>query len=238
MESRLDYLFQEWGQLGGAVLVAGRRQVERARPTEEVLSETTAHCRDSARLTWVVVDWLRTHIDDVYEQILLDRTREEGDLSVLGVLCDLANQANPHPKFKRIMARCVPHALLEPFFTSVARSPMATRLARENALDVFMRWNYWCEEVRYLRPTKVPQSQPGRWGGRRIPGPGKRLGRPTKNRPGRKRLLALWCTQEEWDALLEQLPDDTRERYHELASIAATVDPEKPPTINEYVSGA
>lgn len=31
MESRPDYLFQEWGLLGGAVLVAGKRQVERTR---------------------------------------------------------------------------------------------------------------------------------------------------------------------------------------------------------------
>ncbi len=238
MESRLDFLFQEWGQLGGAVLVAGKRQVERARPTEEVLGETTAHCRDSARLTWVVVDWLRAHIDDINEQTLLDRTREGGDLSVLGVLCDLANQAHPHPKFKRIMARCEPHALLEPFFTSVARSPMATRLARENALDVFLRWNYWCQEVRYLSPAVVLPRQSGSWGGRRMPGLGKRLGRPAKNRPGRKRLLALWCTEEEWEALLERLPEDTRERYHELASVVAMHEPEKPRVIDEPVSSA
>ena len=238
MESRLDYLFQEWGQLGGAVLVAGKRQVERARGPEEVLAETTAHCRDSARLTWVVVDWLRAHIDDIEEQTLFDRAQEIGDLSVLGVLCDMANQAHPHPKFKRIMARCVAHPLLEPFFTSVARSPLATRLASENALDVFLRWNYWSQEVRYLSPLPVISKQPGSWGGRRIPGPGKHVGRPAKNRPGRKRLLALWCTEEEWDALLEQLPEDTRERYRELASVVATHAPDKPRAINESVSGA
>ncbi|MBK6431461.1 hypothetical protein [Candidatus Amarolinea dominans] len=48
MESRLDDLFQEWGQLGGAVLVAGKRRVEEARPAEQVLAESTALCRHAA----------------------------------------------------------------------------------------------------------------------------------------------------------------------------------------------
>ncbi|MFZ2422750.1 MAG: hypothetical protein WA029_16575 [Anaerolineae bacterium] len=219
MESRLDDLFHEWGQLGGAVLMAGQRPAVEARPAEQVLAESTALCRDSARLTWVVVDWLRTHVDDLDEQALLDRTQAEGDLSVLGVLCDLANEATPHAKFKRIMARCVSHPDREPFFSSVARSPLAARLARENALDLFLRWNYWCAEVRYLSPVTAAARQPARWGGRRLPGPGKRLGRPVKERPGHRRLLALWCTEEEWNRLLQQLPEDTRARYHALAAV-------------------
>lgn len=222
MEARLDDLFEEWGQLGGAVLVADKSQVRSTRTPETVLAETTSYCRDSARLTWVVVDWLRLHIDGIDEQTLLAHMREKGDLSVLGVLCDMANQAQPHPKFRRIMAKCAPNARLEPFFASVARSPMATRLARENALDVFLRWNYWSQEVRYLSPLLSQSKQYVSWGGRRVPGAGKRLGRPAKNRPGRRRLLALWCTEEEWDALLRQLPEDTRERYRELASVMTT----------------
>lgn len=221
MASRLDYVFQEWGQLGGAVLVAGQRQVDKARAAEEVLAETTTLCRDSARLTWIVVDWLRTHIDEIDAQTLLDRTQATGDVPVLGVLCDLAHQATPDPKFQHIMAHCTPHVRLEPFFTSVARSPLATRLARENALDVFLRWNYWCEEVRYLSPLTAAVRQPARWGGHRLPGPGKRLGRPSKDRPGRRRLLALWCTEEEWDTLLQGLPEDTRERYRALVSVVS-----------------
>lgn len=222
METRLDELYGEWGQLGGAVLVADKPQMRSARAPETVLAETTSYCRDSARLTWVVVDWLRLHIDEIDEQTLLVHTREGGDLSVLGVLCDLASQAQPHPKFQRIMAKCAPNDHPEPFFASVARSPLATRLARENALDVFLRWNYWSQEVRYLNPMPSQPKQPARWGGRRVPGAGKRLGRPAKNRPGRRRLLALWCTEEEWVALLKQLPEDTRERYRELASVMAT----------------
>lgn len=218
MESRLDDLFQEWGQSGAAVLVAGQRPAVEARPAEQVLAESTALCRDSARLTWIVVEWLRTDVDDLDEQALLDRTQAAGDLSVLGVLCDLADEATPHARFKRIMARCVPHPDREPFFSSVARSPLAARLARENALDLFLRWNYWCAEVRYLSPVTAAASQPARWGGRRLPGPGKRLGRPALDRPGRRRLLALWCTEEEWDRLLQRLPEDTRARYQALAT--------------------
>lgn len=221
MEPRLDSLFQEWGQLGGAVLVAGKRQVENVRSPEEVLVETTTLCRDSARLTWIVVDWLRTHVDEVDTQTLVSRTRDAGDLSVLGVLCDLAHAATPNPAFQRIMAGCTPHDRLEPFFASVARSSLATQMARENALGVFLRWNYWCAEVRYLSASTTPAKAAARRGGRRLPGPGKRLGRPGKARPGRRRLLALWCTEQEWDLLLQQLPDDTRARYQALAAAAA-----------------
>jgi hypothetical protein len=116
---------------------------------EEVIAESTTHCRESGRLTWVVLDWLIRHIEQIDEQKLLQATREGGDLSVLGVLCDTARQREPHPKFERIIAACVPHDKVEPFFYRVGRSRLASRLARENALDVFRRWNYLCSEVRY-----------------------------------------------------------------------------------------
>lgn len=120
------------------------------RPPEEVIAESTAHCRESGRLTWVVLDWLIRHIKEIDDQKLLQITVERGDLSVLGVLCDAAHQRNPHPKFERLMRACVPHREVVPFFHRVERSSLASRLARENALDVFRRWNYLCGELRYL----------------------------------------------------------------------------------------
>jgi hypothetical protein len=98
----------------------------------------------------VVLGWLIRHIERVDEQTLLQRTREVGDLSVLGVLCEAARQRNPHPKFERIIRACSPSEKVEPFFYRVAQSPLASRLARENALEVFRRWNYLCSELRYL----------------------------------------------------------------------------------------
>lgn len=151
MGDRIDSLFQEWHRLGGAVLVAVVDPTVSVRPPEEVIAESTAHCRESGRLTWVVVDWLIDHIEEVDDQVLLQETMARGDLSVLGVLCDAARQRNPHPKFERLVRACVPHRELAPFFHRVARSPLASRLARENALDVFRRWNYLCGELRYLR---------------------------------------------------------------------------------------
>ena len=121
-----------------------------SRIPEELIAESTVHCRESGRLTWVVLDWLIRHIDQVDDQKLLQETREKGDLSVLGVLCDAARQRNPHPKFERIIEACIPHDKVEPFFYRVEQSRLASRLARENALDVFHRWNYLCSEVRYL----------------------------------------------------------------------------------------
>ena len=150
MGDRLDYLFQEWHKLGGAVLLAEADATSPSRIPEEVIAESTTHCRESGRLTWVVLDWLIRHVEQVDEQRLLQETRERGNLSVLGVLCDAARQRKPHPKFERIIETCVPHDKEEPFFHRVRRSRLASQLARENALDVFRRWNYLCSEARYL----------------------------------------------------------------------------------------
>lgn len=150
MESRLDYLFQEWQQLGGAVLLARSRDLPSTRSPEEVIAESTAYCRDSSRLLWVVVDWLIHHIERLDEYWLLRETMKQGDMSVLGVVCDIAQMQKTHPKFEWLMAQCQPQAKMEPFFRRVARSPYATRLAKENSLDIFRKWNYWCQELRYL----------------------------------------------------------------------------------------
>jgi hypothetical protein len=132
------------------VLLAEVDLAVRARAPEKVIAESTAHCRESGRLTWVVLNWLIHHIEGVDEEKLLQETRENGDLSVLGVLCDAARQRNPHPKFERVIAACVKHDMVEPFFYRVAKSPLASRLARENAVDIFRRWNYLSSELRYL----------------------------------------------------------------------------------------
>jgi len=150
MGDRLDHLFQEWHYLGGAVLLAEVDTTLPVRSPEEVIAESTAHCRESGRLTWVVLDWLIHHIEQIDEQKLLQESRERGDLSVLGVLCDAARQRKPHPKFEPIISACVPHDKTEPFFQRVAQSSLASRLAREKALEVFLRWNYLCNELRYL----------------------------------------------------------------------------------------
>jgi len=150
MANRLDFLFQEWHRLGGAVLIAEIDPNISARQSEDVIAESTAYCRQSGRLTWVVMDWLIHHISDVDENALLDKTREYGDISVLGVLCDGANQQQPNKKFTWLMRTCQPHKELQPFFLRVASSPLASQLARENSLELFRRWNYYSNELRYL----------------------------------------------------------------------------------------
>ena len=107
-------------------------------------------CRESGRLTWIVLDWLVRHCGEIDETNLIAETKKRGDLSVLGVLADAARLRKPHTKFDRIITHCAPHDKLEPFLHRVARSPMASRMARENALGVFLRWNYLCAELRYL----------------------------------------------------------------------------------------
>lgn len=150
MGNRIDPLFQEWHQQGGAVLLARVDPNLPLRKPEDLIAESTAYCRESGRLTWVLLDWLIHHIEEINEQELLQMTTKMGDRAVLGVLCDAAHLRKPHPKFERIMAACTPHDRTEPFFLQVARSPLALRLTQENALEVFRRWNYLCGELRYL----------------------------------------------------------------------------------------
>lgn len=150
MDTQLDSLFQEWYQLGGAVLLARKRSSVGVRPPEEVIAESTAYCRESGRLTWVVLDWLIRHVEQIDEQKLLQESKQKGELSVLGVLSDAAYRRIPHSKLEYLISACAPHNRIEPFFHRVARSPLASRIAQENGLDLFRKWNYLCSELRYL----------------------------------------------------------------------------------------
>lgn len=150
MADPVDQLFQEWQQLGGRVLLAEAHAASTSRASEQVIAESTAHCRASGRLTWVVLDWLIRHVEQLDEDRLLQETRKRGNLSVLGLLCDAANLRRPHSKFQRIMAACKPTDAVEPFFQRVAKSRTALALTQQNALEVFRQWNYLCSELRYL----------------------------------------------------------------------------------------
>ena len=151
MGTRLDYLFQEWAQLGGEVLLANTDKTVAPRSPEEVIAESTAHCRESGRLTWVTLAWLVRHIEQIDERKLLAHTQRIGDLSVLGLLCDAARERNPHETFGRVLRECKPHMPTEIFFHRVARSPLASQIARDNALEIFRRWGYVSNELRYWR---------------------------------------------------------------------------------------
>lgn len=150
MADRLENLFQEWHQLGGAVLLKEVKENLLSRSPEEVLAESTTYCRHSGRLTWIVVDWMIHHIQTMDENKLLELTKEKGNLSVLGVLCDLVRAKNPDPKFDRIVKACTPNNKLEIFFHRVAKSPLAEKLTKENPLEIFTHWNFLCNELRYL----------------------------------------------------------------------------------------
>ena len=152
MGDRIDALFQRWHRLGAPVLVAeADADADVApEPIEQLIAESTAHCRDSGRLTWVVLDGLIRHVDQIDDRALTATPGRVGDLSVLGVLCDAARQRRPDPKLERIMAVCPPNDRLEPFFHRVGRSRVASRLATDEALDLFRRWNFLSHELRYL----------------------------------------------------------------------------------------
>lgn len=150
MENILDKLFYEWHNLGAAVLVLDSDYDIPTRKPEEVIAESTNWCRYSSRLTWIIIDWLIKHIDEIDDFLLLEITKAKGVLSVLGLICDAARQKYAHPKLNRIVKDCPPNQELEIFFHRVAKSDLASRLARENALPLFKKWNFISNELRYL----------------------------------------------------------------------------------------
>ena len=96
------------------------------------------------------MDWLIKNIDNINEKKLIEETDKFGNFSVLGVLCDLAYVRNSSPKLKKILKFCKPFNRQEIFFYRVAKSPLASKLTKENPVDIFFRWNFICNEVRYL----------------------------------------------------------------------------------------
>jgi len=155
LTNRIDNLFQEWYRLGGSVLLAEVDATVQPRVSEEVLAESTAYCRASGRLTWVVLDWFINNIETIDEKLLLEKAKTQGDLSVLGLLTDAARQVKPNFKFEFLVLNCPLNPILEPFFHRVAQSPYAAKLARQDNLEIFRRWNYISNELRYLAEAKV-----------------------------------------------------------------------------------
>ena len=150
MEDRLDYLFEEWHKLGGEVLLRETKNFSLSRTSEEIIAESTSFCRNSGRLMWIVLDWFVRNIENLNEKKIIDATKKIGDLSVLGVLCDLASSRAPSPKFDKIKRLCKPCTKHEIFFHRVAKSPLASKLTKDNPDKIFSNWNFLCNEVRYL----------------------------------------------------------------------------------------
>ncbi|MBI5915920.1 MAG: hypothetical protein HY842_11120 [Bacteroidetes bacterium] len=151
MEDKLNQLFQNWQQLGAAVLVAQSEPTGgEAISAEQLIAESTKYCRHSGRLTWVVLDWLMKNKVEINVPQLLKATKESGDLAVLGLLANAAQEQAPDTIFEKIMKGCKPNPVLDFFFFRIKNSKLASRLTMENPLPIFQKWNFWCNELRYL----------------------------------------------------------------------------------------
>ncbi|MCD4785243.1 MAG: hypothetical protein K8T10_15610 [Candidatus Eremiobacteraeota bacterium] len=150
MGNAIDRLFNEWNQLGGSVLLDSYELIAVEREQEQVIAESTSYCRRSGRLTWIMLDWLIRNVDDINEKKLLQEAKKLGDLSVLGLICDIAYTRNSDKKFSEITQNCSKNTKMEIFFHRVAKSAIAEKITRENALDIFKKWNFLCNEIRFL----------------------------------------------------------------------------------------
>lgn len=150
MAGRLDDLFGDWHRLGGAVLIANAPEHGKPASPERLVAESTAHCRNSSRLMWVVLDWLVRHADQLDADRVLELTREHGDLAVLGLLCDMALERDDSRVLRHVRASCKPHPRREIFFHRVSHSPLASSLAKERPLEIYQRWNFLGRELEQL----------------------------------------------------------------------------------------
>jgi len=149
MENNLDNIFQHWNNYDSKVLIAEKKTTEKI-DIEHLIALSTKYCRYSGRLTWILVDWLVRNIKKLNVLKLIDLTKQIGDITVLGLIADLAKQKYNDINFDYIIKSSKPNDKKEIFFYRVAKSKLATKLTIEQTLPIYEKWNFYCNEIRYL----------------------------------------------------------------------------------------
>lgn len=149
MEDKLDMLFQYWNKFDSKVFVSESKPTDNIE-IEELIAETTNYCRYSGRLTWVLLDWLIRNIDQVNVEKLMRLTKEKGNISILGLIADIAKQKNTNDKFDFLINFSHPNDKKEIFFYRVSKNKLASKLTIQQSIPIYNKWNYYCNELRYL----------------------------------------------------------------------------------------
>jgi len=149
MEDKLDTIFQHWNKLDSKVLVSETKQTDDIE-IENLIAETTKYCRYSGRLTWILIDWIIRNVEKINTEKLLQTTKQNGDITVLGLVSDLAKQKRDSEKLEFIVKSSKPNDKKEIFFYRVSQSKLATKITMEQNLPIYDKWNFYCNELRYL----------------------------------------------------------------------------------------
>jgi len=153
MENKLNILFQHWNEKDSKALVAKSYDVEYI-TIEKLVAETTNYCRHSGRLMWILLDFLIRNIDTVDILELINLTKKEGEMSVLGLVADMAREKRNDVRFDQIINESQPNPTKEIFFHRVAKSKFASKITMQETLPIYEKWNYYCNELRYLTTDK------------------------------------------------------------------------------------
>ena len=153
MGDKLNILFQYWNRQDSKALVAESVDVKDI-PIEKLIVETTNYCRYSGRLMWILLDFLIRNIDaiDIFE--LINLTKKQGDISVLGLVADMAREKRNDIRFDQIINESQPNPIKEIFFYRVAKSKFASKITIQETLPIYEKWNYYSNELRYLTTDK------------------------------------------------------------------------------------
>jgi len=149
MEDRIDILFEEWRLLGAPVLVENIKPVK-LRPITMIIAESTKYCRFSSRLTWILLGWACKNLDKIDVEKLLNQTKEIGDLTVLGVICEAIKAKSHTSELETIINQCPKSEKTEIFFHKIASNKLATMIVEKEALPLFKKWNYLSAELEYI----------------------------------------------------------------------------------------
>lgn len=146
-------LFQYWNKFDSKVLVSEIKPTGQI-TIENLIAETTKYCRYSGRLTWILIDWLIRNVNKIDTEKLVNITKKKGDITVLGLVSDIAKQKRNDFKFEYIIKSSKPNDKKEIFFYRVSKSKLASRITIEQTLPIYDKWNYYCNELRYLTTDK------------------------------------------------------------------------------------
>lgn len=159
--SDLGNLTSRWARLGVCFNVEFA-----AHPVdvERLLADTARHAHEHSRLLIGAVSWLATFGSYVDIDRLLDLIRRElsrDDQSVLGLMLELARNANPLElaHFEDAIAVLAPRHSGRPLSDIENESPVLRKLACDRASATSRKWGQWYETF----PVKLDSLRPLQW---------------------------------------------------------------------------
>lgn len=117
---------------------------------EQTLLEGAEQGRRDPRVFWATLLWAATYIDLVNISRLSNMLKGYREISVIGVMCELAYERNANRKFLAVCRRCHYRKDKEIFFYKMAEMEVTKREVINNAMPLFLKWGFYCSYVNFM----------------------------------------------------------------------------------------